>query len=349
MPPVLQAALKGALEDLAAAVASVAGTVTDVADGLAKQQPMALPQHSSSPRQSAADVQQALLTSAPAGAGAAKQHLVSSLSVLQKAVAAAVASSAEESRQKLALEQQLDRLQADLQQTAAAQQELQGQVADMQEQLTTAENAAQNAKAHLQQVRLRHTCACLAIFLEAMKRPHPCLVDVWRSNESCGAAVFVQVLSTSKHEQCGLASQLQAAKQQAEEARAAAESALRETKQAAAEAFAQAAQQLDQQQQQASGELQAAQQHVQQLQETLAELQQQLQAEVVCKQEVQQQLHDLHSLESDQQRQLRQLQQVAAEGRQQLQLLQAHNRQLASAASTRWVMHGNTLGVTPDS
>jgi chromosome segregation ATPase len=124
--------------------------VADNAEGLATQQ------QSSSPRQCAADVQQALLTSAAAGASSAKQHLLSSLSVLHKAVAAAVASSVQESGQKLALEQQLEQLQAELQQAAEATEGLQGQVTHLQEQLTTAEKAAQHAKAQLQQVRLGH-------------------------------------------------------------------------------------------------------------------------------------------------------------------------------------------------
>jgi chromosome segregation ATPase len=140
----IQAALKGAIEDLAVTAASAADTMADAADGLMKQP--------ASPQQHARDIQLALLSNPTAGASVAKQHLQSSMSRLRSAVAAAAAFAASEESQKGVLEQQLQQLHVQLQQAEAAQQEQQGQVDGLQERLAAAVRDADAAKSQLQEV-----------------------------------------------------------------------------------------------------------------------------------------------------------------------------------------------------
>lgn len=149
----MQAALKGAVEDLALAVASAASTVRTTADTLINQQDHQQQQRAPSPRQHAADVQQAQLSSTTAGAIAAKQHLHNSLSALHDAVKAAVEATSAQREQNADLQQHVEQLHAELQQASTTQEELQSQVDGLQDLFAAAGREADAAKAQLQEVR----------------------------------------------------------------------------------------------------------------------------------------------------------------------------------------------------
>lgn len=150
----LQAAVKGTIDELVSAVSGAAGSVADAAASLSKQHRPASPL-----QQRAANHQQALLSAPPTGVNAARQQLSNSLSVLHSAVAAAVLSSAAECDQTAVLGQQVEALQVQLRQAAAGQQELRGQLGSLQEQLATAEREADAVKMQLQEVGVG-VCCC---------------------------------------------------------------------------------------------------------------------------------------------------------------------------------------------
>lgn len=146
---------------------------------------------------------------------------------------------------------------------------------------------------------------------------------------------LLQALSSAKHDQCGLTTQLQAARQQADDARSAAERALIDCKEAAAAALNHAAAEMAQLKQDAAQQLHAAQQEAQQLQEALAEVQRQLDVELQQKQQLQQHGQELEGAQVQQLGQLQQLQQDAAQHLERLNALQAQSLQLAAAANKR--------------
>lgn len=150
----LQAAVKGTIDELVSAVSAAASSVADAAASLSKQHRPASPLE-----QRATSHQQSLLNTPPTSVNAAKQQLSNSLSVLYSAVAAAVLSSATECDQAAMLGRQVEGLQGQLQQAAAGQQELQGQLSSLQEQLAVAEREADAVKMQLQEVGVGLCCS----------------------------------------------------------------------------------------------------------------------------------------------------------------------------------------------
>lgn len=155
---------------------------------------------------------------------------------------------------------------------------------------------------------------------------------------TCHANCTAQALSSAKHEQCGLTTALQAAKQQADDARATAEAALVDCKQAAAAALDHAAAEMAQLRQQAAEQLQAAQEEAQQLHAALAAAQQQLEAEAQQSHQLQQRAQETQQAQAQQLQQLQQAQQEATQHLERVQALQAENVQLTATAYKRYVL-----------